>query len=197
MQTMSRTSTLTAAEGIRMLVWGFFGVQFFLGYEWLMSGLAKVVAGDFASSLAGTLSDMTKDQTGWYKSFIDGVVIPNGPTFGYLVMLGELSVGTVLIVTSLICFARWADLSSRNRGFLLALVAFAGLVGASMSLNFHLAMGANPPWMIAADPNDQGVDLDSLLAMLQLVLATVCLGYLVLARRRADRLDEEVESRRA
>jgi hypothetical protein len=191
MQTMSRTPALTAAEGVRLLVWGFFGVQFFLGYEWLMSGLSKALAGDFASSLAGTLSDMTKDQTGWYKSFIDGVVIPNGPVFGYLVMLGELSVGTVLIVTSVIWFLRWSDMGSRNRAFLLTLVAFVGLVGASMSLNFHLAMGANPPWMISPNPNDQGVDLDSLLAILQLVLATACLGYLIVLRRRADRPDEK------
>ncbi len=140
---------------------------------------------------------MTKDQTGWYKSFIDGVVIPNGPTFGYLVMLGELSVGTVLIVTSLIWFARWSDLSSRNRGFLVALVALVGLVGATMSINFHLAMGANAPWTIAADPNDQGVDLDSSSPCSSSSWRRCAVGYLVLARRRADRLAEEVESRRA
>jgi uncharacterized membrane protein YphA (DoxX/SURF4 family) len=44
------------------LIAGFLGVQFFLGYEWLMSGLSKLLAGDFASGLAATLSDMTKDQ---------------------------------------------------------------------------------------------------------------------------------------
>ncbi len=52
-----------------------------------------------------------------------------------------------------------------------------------MSLNFHLAMGANPPWLISPDPNDQGVDLDSLMVVMQLVLVGASVRYLVSIRR--------------
>lgn len=64
----------------------------------------------------------------------------------------------------------------------------AGAVAAAdtrpLSLNFHLAMGAAAPWVISADPNDQGVDLDSLMTMLQAALAVVSLAYLVRLRGR-------------
>lgn len=99
----------------RLLLTGFLAVQIFLGYEWLMSGLAKVVAGDFAAGLAATLTDATQEQTGWYKSFIDQVVIPNGQFFGYLVMAGELIVGASLIVASLVWLVRWTRLGPAQR----------------------------------------------------------------------------------
>ena len=95
-QQIRRTSVPLAATDARPLVVGFLALQFFIGYEWLISGLSKVAAGDFASGLAATLADMTTDQSGWYKSFVDGVVIPNGQLFGTLVILGELGVGLTL-----------------------------------------------------------------------------------------------------
>jgi len=174
-----------APADTRPLVAGCLSVQFFLGYEWLMSGLAKVTADNFPGGLAATLSDTTKDQSGWYESFIDGVVIPNGPSFGYLVMIGELSVGVALIAAALVWLVRWKRLGSTQRTVLLGIVALTGIVGAFMSVNYHLAMGATAPWIISADPSDQGVDLDSLMSMLQLVLAAVCLVYLVSLRHRS------------
>ena len=80
-----------------------------------MSGLSKLLAGDFTGGLAGTLSDMTKDQTGPYKSFIDGVVIPNGQLFGNLVMTGELALGFVLIGSALVWLTWWSQMSARDR----------------------------------------------------------------------------------
>ena len=80
----------------------------------------------------------------------------------------------------------WSQLSARERTMLLGAVALAAVVGSFMSLNFHLAMGATAPWVISPDPNDQGVDLDSLMAIMQLVLAAASLRYLV-SLRQADR----------
>jgi thiosulfate dehydrogenase [quinone] large subunit len=169
----------------RPLLAGFIAVQLIVGYEWLMSGLAKVMADNFPGGLAAALSDTTKDQSGWYKSFIDGVVIPNGPLFGYLVMIGEVIVGVALIAAPLAWLRRGTRLGSRERTVLVGIVALTSIVGAFMSLNYHLAMGATAPWIISADPYDQGVDLDSLMAMLQLVIAAVCLVYLVRLRHRS------------
>ena len=167
------------------LLVGFIAVQFILGYEWLMSGLAKVIADDFPGGLAATLSDTTNDQSGWYKSFIDGVVVPNGPLFGYLVMIGELSVGVVLMAASLVWLLRWTRLGSTQRLALVGIVTLTGIVGAFMSFNYHLAMGATAPWIISADPYDQGVDLDSLMSMLQLVIVAAGMVYLVSHRHRS------------
>jgi uncharacterized membrane protein YphA (DoxX/SURF4 family) len=186
MQLIRRSGAPAVSIHPEPLIAGFLGVQFFLGYEWLMSGLSKVVAGDFASGLAATLSDMTRDQSGWYKSFVDGVVIPNGRLFGNLVMVGEIGLGIVMVVAAIVWLTRWSQLSVGGRTILLGAVAIAAVVGSFMSLNFHLAMGATAPWVISPDPNDQGVDLDSLMAAMQLVLAAASLRYLV-SLRHADR----------
>lgn len=186
MQAVARPSNAVGfVPSAGVLAAGFFGVQFFLGYEWLMSGLAKLVSGDFASTLGATLADMTKDQSGPYKSFIDNVAIPNGQLFGTLVMAGELTAGAVFIVAALAAVAAWSRLGPRGQSLLLGVVGLTAIVGAFMSLNFHLAMGANAPWTIAPDPNDQGVDLDSLMVVLQLVFAGVAFGAIRQIRRNA------------
>ena len=70
----------------------------------------------------------------------------------------------------------------------MAVAVAAAIWRSFMSLNFHLAMGANPPWLISPDPNDQGVDLDSLMVVMQLVLVGASVRYLV-SIRRAHRED--------
>ena len=184
---MDRSSgTAPSFEGdARPLLVGLLAVQIFLGYEWLMSGISKVIAGDFASGLASTLSDQSKDLTGWYKSFLDTLVIPNGQLFGYLVMAGELALGIVLIVASLVWLTRWSRLASRGRGIVLSLIVLAGLVAIFMNVNFHLMSGANHPWIIAADPNGEGIDLDSVMPIIQLILSAVSLRYLLALRQWA------------
>jgi uncharacterized membrane protein YphA (DoxX/SURF4 family) len=183
MQQIRRTGVPLIATDAGPLIAGFLALQFFLGYEWFMSGLSKLLAGDFASGLAGTLTDMTKDQTGLYKSFVDGVVIPNGQLFGNLVMVGELGLGFVLVASALVWLTWWSQMSSRERVILLGAVAVFATVGAFMSFNFHMAMGATPPWFVSPDPNDQGVDLDSLMVVMQLVLVVASLRYLTSLRR--------------
>ena len=193
---MDRSSgTAPSFEGdARPLLVGLLAVQIFLGYEWLMSGISKVIAGDFASGLASTLSDQSKDLTGWYKSFLDTIVIPNGQLFGYLVMAGELALGIVLIVASLVWLTRWSRLASRGRGIVLSLIVLAGLVAIFMNVNFHLMSGANHPWIIAADPNGEGIDLDSVMPIIQLILSAVSLRYLF-ALREAARVRTDDRSR--
>ena len=169
----------------RPLLVGLLAVQIFLGYEWLMSGLAKVLAGDFASGLANTLSDQTKDLTGPYKSFVDGVVIPNGQLFGYLVMVGELALGLVLIGAALLWLARWSHLGFTGRQVVLGLIVLGGVIAIFMNINFHIAGGASHPWLIAADPNGEGVDLDSLMPVIQIIISGT--AFVFLRRLRSTR----------
>ncbi len=182
---MDRSTARTSSfEGdARPFFVGLLAVQIFLGYEWLMSGLSKVLAGDFASGLAGTLSDQAKDLTGPYKSFLDNIVIPNGQLFGNLVMAGELALGFVLIVAPLIWLARSSRLAVRGRSIILSLIVLSGVVAIIMNVNFHLMSGANHLWIIAADPNGEGVDLDSVMPVIQLILSAVSLNVLLSIRR--------------
>jgi uncharacterized membrane protein YphA (DoxX/SURF4 family) len=186
MQLIRRSRAPAVSIHPQPLMAGFLAIQFFLGYEWFMSGFSKIVAGDFASGLAATLSDMTRDQSGWYKSFVDGVVIPNGQMFGNLVMVGEIGLGIVMVVAAIVWLTRWSQLSVGERTILLGAVALAALVGSFVSLNFHVAVGATAPWLISPDPNYHGVDLDSLMVVMQLVLAVVSLRCMV-SLHHADR----------
>jgi uncharacterized membrane protein YphA (DoxX/SURF4 family) len=169
----------------RPLLVGLLAVQIFLGYEWFMSGLAKVLAGDFASGLANTLSDQTKDLTGPYKSFVDSVVIPNGQLFGYLVMVGELALGLVLIGAALLWVAHWSQLGFTGRQVVLGLIVLGGVIAIFMNINFHIAGGASHPWLIAADPNGEGVDLDSLMPIIQIIISGT--AFVFLRRLRSTR----------
>lgn len=55
-----------------------------------------------------------------------------------------------------------------------------------MAVNFHLANGASHPSLIPKDGSDEGVDLDSLLPVIQLIVAGVS-AALWQADRRAVR----------
>ena len=59
-------------DGHRALV-ALLVVQALLGYEWLASGLTKLVHGDFPGGLAGELTERSKDASGWYRSFLDWI----------------------------------------------------------------------------------------------------------------------------
>ena len=54
-----------------------------------------------------------------------------------------------------------------------------------MNINFHLANGSAHPWLIPKSGFDEGVDLDSLMPFIQIVLAGVSLKlWAVLHRER-------------
>ncbi len=176
----------TALEiSARPLLAGMLIIQAFLGYEWFMSGLAKALSGDFASGLAGQLTDTSKDLSGFYKSFLDGTVIPNAQFFGYLVMVGELAIGIALIALAALWWFRWSRLSITGQSVLLGLIVLAGVFAIFMNVNFHLASGANHFWIIAADPNGEGVDLDSVMPVIQLAISGA--AFVLLRRVRAAR----------
>lgn len=63
-------------QAARLALKGLLVVGLFIGYEWFMSGLTKIVRGGFPSGLAAELRDKSEGTVGWYKSFLDGTVIP-------------------------------------------------------------------------------------------------------------------------
>lgn len=171
----------------RIALLGLLAIQAFLGYEWLMSGLTKLVRGGFPSGLAAELSAKTEATSGWYKDFVDRTVLPSSELFGWLIMAGEIAVGTTLILTAALWLWRWERLSPAGRTLVLAATALASLGAIVMNLNFHLANGAAHPWLIPKDGFDEGVDLDSLMPLLQLVLLVVSTKLLLTLRRGGGR----------
>jgi hypothetical protein len=155
----------------------------FVGYEWLMSGLTKIVRGGFPSGLADELREKSDGAAGWYRRFLDGTVIPNGRVFGILIEVGEIAIGAALIATAILLLWRGQRLSYRAQMTVLATIALASLGAILMNVNFHLANGSPHPWLIPADGFDEGVDLDSLLPLIQLVYLVVATKLIVSLRR--------------
>ncbi len=161
----------------RIPLMGLLLVQLFVGYEWFMSGLTKIVRGGFPGGLAKELSDKSTGAAHWYKSFLDGAIIPHATVFGYLIEIGELLVGAALIAAALVWLLRWQRLPQGGRLAVLATTVLASLGAIFMAVNFHLANGAPHPWLIPKDGFDESIDLDSLLPMVQLVLIGVSVAY--------------------
>lgn len=172
----------------RLPLIGFLAVQIVIGYEWFMSGVTKLARGGFPAGLADELREKSEGASSWYKSFLDSAVIPNGAAWGYAIEIGELLIGLVLIGAALVWLFGWERVSERWRGRVLALTAMAALAGVAMNVSFHLANGSAHPWLIPEDGFDEGVDLDSLMPAIQLVLAGVAgrLWWLVRGARQEE-----------
>ncbi len=162
----------------RLPLVGLLLVQLIVGYEWLMSGVTKIVRGGFPAGLASELKDKSEGASSWYKSFLDGTVIPHASTFGYLIEISELLVGLGLVLAALIWLLRWERLPEPGRVAVLLVTALASFAAIFMAVNFHLANGAPHPWLIPQSGFDEGIDLDSLLPAVQLVLIGVSVGFL-------------------
>ncbi|OGO09298.1 MAG: hypothetical protein A2Y61_06365 [Chloroflexi bacterium RBG_13_60_13] len=112
-------------------------------------------------------------------SFLNDVVIPRGKLFGYLLEISELLVGVALIGGAVVWLLVWKRVSIQLRAVTLALITFSSLAGVFMNINFHLANGSSHPWLIPGSGFDEGVDLDSLMPAIELVLAGVSGGLLL------------------
>jgi uncharacterized membrane protein YphA (DoxX/SURF4 family) len=152
-------------------------IQVCIGYEWLVSGLSKLVHGDFPRGLAEELREMSEAAPVWYRSFLDAVVIPHATTFGYAIEIAEVAAGIVLLVAVL-------RLPARISRYVPLATAAALLVGLVLALNFALASGSSFGLSLAQESFDEGIDLDTLLVGLQLALLVFALAGVRRARRQ-------------
>ena len=166
---------------------GLLVLEIIIGYEWLVSGLTKLVLGDFPSGLAGELADKAADVAAWYAPFFNAVVIPNAVVFGYLIEIAEVLVGLALIAGPLVWLFAWERVPAGFRSTVVLLIAAASIGAIFMAINFHLANGNSHPWLLPTDSFDEGVDFDSLLAILNIVTAT--LNALFFRRLREAKTD--------
>jgi thiosulfate dehydrogenase [quinone] large subunit len=167
-----RTYERSSAAVVALLL-----IQVCIGYEWLVSGLTKIVHGDFPAGLAAELRDMSKAAPAWYRGFLDGAVIPHAVAFGYAIEIAELAVGIVLLVAVL-------RLPSRIARFMPLATAAALVGGIVLAINFALANGSSFGLGVAAGSFDEGIDLDTMLVGLQLALLVFVLAGLRAVRRQ-------------
>lgn len=102
---------------------------------------------------------------------------------GYAIETSELLAGIALIAGPLIWIFAWDRISDRGREAALFFMAVAAIGGTWLAVNLHLANGASHPWLIPGDSFEEGIDLDSILPAIQIVIAAVSIVLLSRLRR--------------
>ena len=161
-------------------------VQVIIGYEWLVSGLVKIVRGDFTAGLGGELAEKVEGTYGWYSSLLENVVVPNASILGWIIETTEVLIGIAFIVVPLLWFFAQQRLSDRLWKTVFVLTAIAAIGGIFMALNFHLANGYVHPWMFPTDSFEEGVDFDTFLAAMNAVVAIVYFNLYNRLRRQEN-----------
>lgn len=82
-------------------------VRILVGAVWLNGGIEKLLNPDFPGQFAQSLEagGFVSQAPPFFRSFMEGTVVPNAELFAQLVRLGELSVGVALILGLLTNFA--------------------------------------------------------------------------------------------
>lgn len=179
------SDTLRGRPGLGTI--GLLFVTMIIGYEWLVSGLTKIVRGGFPTGLADELAGKSAGVPAWYLSLMQNAFIPNAVAFGYVIEVAEVLAGIALVVGPLIWIFAWERISDRLRKAILFFIAVATIGGTFLAINLHLANGATHPWFIPGNAFDEGIDLDSVLPATQIVIAAVSIIFL--RRLRRERID--------
>ena len=98
-------------------------LRVYTGVYFLYFGFGKVRRGGFADGMERFLNAQLDNTFGFFRPFIESVVLPNKALFGFLVSWGEIAVGLALVLG---LATRWA-----------------AVAGAIMVLSFWFAKGTS------------------------------------------------------
>lgn len=79
-------------------VWPLALLRVYTGVFFLYYGVGKVRRDNFADGVAGFVTKNLDNSFGFFRGFLESVVLPNKGLFAFLVAWGELAIGVALIV---------------------------------------------------------------------------------------------------
>ena len=150
-------TNLDAAQSKPIRDWPIVLLRVYTGVFFLKYGWSKISRDDFADGLAGFVSGNLENSFGFFRPFLESVVLPNKGVFAFLVGYGEFAIGIALIIG---LATRWASVAgaimvasfwfTKGEGFLdgqnhdaiwlIVFVVLAGLhAGRVMSVDERLA----------------------------------------------------------
>ena len=101
--------------------WPVLLLRLYTGVFFAYHGFGKISGGNFADGLAGFVTNNLDNSFGFFRPFLESVVLPNNGLFAFLVAWGELAIGVALIL----------GLATR----------YASIAGAVMLASFWFAKG--------------------------------------------------------
>lgn len=139
-------------------------IMIILSYEWVVSGLNKVLSSRFITGLHEHLSGSVSTSYPFYAQLIRVVVLPHSMMWAVIVECGELCVGlSFLILAIYMLIGRWG----RRVSFVGVLTGF---LAAFMSINFFLYQGGSYAFNLL-DPFNEGISIDLIMALIQVTIA--------------------------
>lgn len=153
-------------------------LQGIIAWEWLVSGINKVLSGTFPQGLADTLRDGMRDNpNGWYVSLLQGVVLPRSVAFGYAIEATEIFIGIALLIGAVVLIGPLRHRDSPQYRLALGEViaaTVAAFLCVFLCANFHFFMGDGLiPWFDPTHVFDEGISLDTLMPPLAVVVLIV------------------------
>jgi thiosulfate dehydrogenase [quinone] large subunit len=143
-------------------------MQAVLAYEWLVSGLDKLLDGSFGGQLFALLSQAAQDRRhSWFAAFLYRFVLPNHGLFAHLVPWSETMIGIALLLSATLWIMRP---QARITVLVARLACLALLVAAALEMNYYLLGNGGLPWIDPANATTEGIDIDVMLPLISLVL---------------------------
>jgi len=91
-------TTLDAAQSKPLRDWPIVLLRVYTGVFFLKYGFGKLSRDDFADGLAGFVGANLENSFGFFRPFLESVVLPNKGVFAFLVGFGEFAIGIALII---------------------------------------------------------------------------------------------------
>jgi len=158
------------------------GLQMLVGYEWLVSGVDKLLLGTFPDSISGLLTAAISGGRipGFFAALLHSLVLPNAQFFGVVIEWSETLAGLGLIAAGLATLLRplaerylklRAALFFSYGAHLLDLLApFAAAGAGLLGLSFFLLDGLPLPWFAPSIAYGGAIDTGLFLAVASVIL---------------------------
>ena len=92
-------TSLDAATTKPLRDWPLLLLRVYTGVFFAWYGIGKIRRGsDFGEGLAGFVNGNLENSFGFFRPFLESVVLPNKVLFAYMVALGELLIGIAMII---------------------------------------------------------------------------------------------------